>query len=456
MLDSIRRRTTATALGVALLAGPLAAAPPAAAAVSPGSGTVAPAVSSGAVTVAPAAAAVSGSVTVAPAAVPAVPVSPDEQVAAVLAQRLAAARLTGSVSGAVLDTLTDRTVWASGGDVPFLPASTAKIATAVAVLQTYGPEHRFTTRVRLGRSPSQLVLVGSGDPGLTRAQLDALARSAAARMKARGQKRVDVWVDDTLFPAPTAAAGWPRGTTPRDVSPVRALVVGHTRSTDTSLHAGRVFAARLKAHGLPVRAVVRGKGGSTSRSTQLAAVAGPALGSQVAHMLQASDNDHAEALYRLTAIGQRQPATWAGAENAQRAVLRSLGLDLGASRLRDGSGLSRTSRVTAGQLAQLVDLAFTADRPRLAPLLTGALAVSGQTGTLATRYRRYDTAPTSCAVGLVHGKTGSLRDVATLAGWTTGADGRPKAFAFLVNGQRSTLAVRRQLDVLASSVTGCW
>jgi serine-type D-Ala-D-Ala carboxypeptidase/endopeptidase (penicillin-binding protein 4) len=55
----------------------------------------------------------------------------------------------------------------------------------------------------------------------------------------------------------------------------------------------------------------------------------------------------------------------------------------------------------------------------------------------------------------VHAKTGTLGDVAGLAGWTTGADGRLKAFAFVVNGKRADLTLKRKLDALAATVTGC-
>lgn len=56
----------------------------------------------------------------------------------------------------------------------------------------------------------------------------------------------------------------------------------------------------------------------------------------------------------------------------------------------------------------------------------------------------------------LQGKTGSLRDVITLAGVTTARDGREKVWAFLVYGQPAELATRRAVDRLATTVQGCW
>lgn len=109
------------------------------------------------------------------------------------------------------------------------------------------------------------------------------------------------------------------------------------------------------------------------------------------------------------------------------------------------------------QLAQLVANAFEpANSSSLALLRSGGgLPVAGRTGTLKASYGRFTTAASRCAVGKVHAKTGSLGDVVSLAGWTVGADGRVKTFAFVVNGRSSTLALRQNVDMLAATVTGC-
>jgi D-alanyl-D-alanine carboxypeptidase/D-alanyl-D-alanine-endopeptidase (penicillin-binding protein 4) len=57
----------------------------------------------------------------------------------------------------------------------------------------------------------------------------------------------------------------------------------------------------------------------------------------------------------------------------------------------------------------------------------------------------------------VHAKTGTLSDAVALAGWTKGADGRVKAFAFVINGTPTSMtSMRQNIDMLAATVTGCY
>lgn len=89
-------------------------------------------------------------------------------------------------------------------DAPFIPASTTKVATALAVLETLGPDFRFATTlhatgtVRDGALDGALHLRGGGDPTLDGKALRALV----AALGRAGITRVDgsLLVDDTLYP----------------------------------------------------------------------------------------------------------------------------------------------------------------------------------------------------------------------------------------------------------------
>ena len=82
-----------------------------------------------------------------------------------------------------------------------------------------------------------------------------------------------------------------------------------------------------------------------------------------------------------------------------------------------------------------------------------AIPTAGRTGTLENRFT---TTQSKCAVGKVWAKTGTLSDVVSLAGFTKGADGRVKAFAFVVNGKDSTTTLKQNIDMLAATVNGCY
>ena len=51
---------------------------------------------------------------------------------------------------------------------PAMPASTAKLLTAVAALTTLDPSDTLETTVVAGATPGEVVLVGGGDPTLSR------------------------------------------------------------------------------------------------------------------------------------------------------------------------------------------------------------------------------------------------------------------------------------------------
>ncbi|WP_043118791.1 D-alanyl-D-alanine carboxypeptidase, partial [Pseudacidovorax intermedius] len=77
----------------------------------------------------------------------------------------------------------------------------------------------------------------------------------------------------------------------------------------------------------------------------------------------------------------------------------------------NGAGLSREDRLTAAGLARMLQVAW---RSPVMPELIASLPVMGVDGTLRNR-----PATTSA-----HLKTGSLRDVAAIAGYVDGAGGR--------------------------------
>jgi D-alanyl-D-alanine carboxypeptidase/D-alanyl-D-alanine-endopeptidase (penicillin-binding protein 4) len=94
----------------------------------------------------------------------------------------------------------------------------------------------------------------------------------------------------------------------------------------------------------------------------------------------------------------------------------------------NGSGLSRAERITARQLATLLQAAWVSP---LMPDLAASLPVMGLDGTL--RRARGST-------GLAHLKTGSLRDVAGVAGYVHGASGRRYVLVAIANHPNAAAA----------------
>ncbi len=95
----------------------------------------------------------------------------------------------------------------------------------------------------------------------------------------------------------------------------------------------------------------------------------------------------------------------------------------------NGSGLSRHERITAQQLAGLLQAAWASP---LMPELMSSLPVTGVDGTL-RRLR-------GKAVGIAHLKTGSLRDVSAVAGYVLGNSGRRYVLVAIANHPQAAAA----------------
>lgn len=378
-----------------------------------------------------------------------------------LAPRLADPRLGTEVGMSVVDATTGSTLYSTGPGAR-VPASTAKLTTATAALTVLGADHRFRTTAVAGERAGDVVLVGGGDPTLSvsvggsyrgAARLTDLAAQVRKRL---GHAPRRVLVDATLFTGPDRAPGWDADVRVNgDAAPITALMVdgGRTaprydrnRSRAPDLDAGTKFAQLL---GLPASAVVRGRAPHGARL--LGRVSSAPLASLVERMLGTSDNVIAEALGRQVALARREPASFAGAATAIHAVLRGLHLPVGALRMADASGLSRTDRLDPALLTAILRLAASGRRPELSSVYTG-LPVAGYSGTLAERYRH---GAAHRAAGVLHAKTGTLTGVQGLAGLVVDADHRLLAFAVLANGNRDGAAATAAIDTVGSTLAGC-
>jgi D-alanyl-D-alanine carboxypeptidase/D-alanyl-D-alanine-endopeptidase (penicillin-binding protein 4) len=276
-----------------------------------------------------------------------------------------------------------------------------------------------------------------------------------------------VRVDDSLYPVPTAAQGWPADYLPYVVSPVRPLVYNLRHTTDSSADAARYFAAQVQSYlrafttsrkDLLITTVYTGRVPAPANNHEIARFDGNTSGAALAWMLLVSDNDVAERFFRNSAIAAGLTGSWVDARTHEMAVLKGLGVETRGWIIRDGSGVSRSDRLTARGLVTLLRASLSANHRELAPL-KGWLPVGGVSGTLKASNGRYSTAPTKCARGKVFAKTGTLHDTVGLAGFANGSDGRLKVFAVMVNNWNTkipVLKVRQAVDQISATATGCF
>lgn len=385
----------------------------------------------------------------------------NNRIAQVLPGRGTSSILGSDFSLTVWDTETRSYIYRQRAKQSQRGASTMKTLTSVAVLANLGPDHRMPTVVSAGASDEELILVAGGDPLLSSANLRALARRTAAALETEHGEgsvpKISLRADDSLFKGRGITRGWYSHWIPSQVRRVGAFARDDRKVTDATADVGQYFAKKLRAN--DIRATYAGERRAALGASEVAAYAGHRIGKAVSHALLVSDNDTAEMLFRQVAVARDVKASFPGARQAVRDTLTELNIPLTGVEIVDGSGLSMDGRLTAPALSVALKRALSATYPKLAKLPDWLPVAGARTGTLQADYKRFTTWPSKCAAGLVTGKTGTLADAISLAGYAQGADGKTKIYAAIVNHRPtaySRLTTRQAVDRPVSSITGCW
>lgn len=326
---------------------------------------------------------------------------------------------------------------------PVIPASTAKLATALAAWERMGPEATFTTEVRSVPGGEDLWLVGGGDPLLATADFAAIAGPLGTpRLATSLEALADAVLEAGVTSVPGAVLGdesrhdiqryvptWnPSYASTPEIGPQSALTVneGFTPlpnprpSSAPATTAATIFTDLLVARGISV-------GGEPSQgqvppeAEVVATVSSPPLADVLGVVLGNSNNLAAELItkelgFRFGAGGTTEAGIQVIVE-----TLGDLGIPVTNLLLNDGSGLDRGDRVDCRLLQAILD--------RIGPAgpLGQALPVAAESGTLVRRMEG------TGAAGRVRAKTGSLNGVAALSGFAVTAAGQALTFSLVAN-----------------------
>lgn len=363
-----------------------------------------------------------------------------------------------------------RPIFADDADQPLVPASVQKLVTATVALHLVPADFRYRTAVEALGEPAggviegDLFLVGSGDPLLMTDDYEQSFRQPpevstdiegfADAVVAAGVRQVrgSVIGDESRYDNLRSVPVWPARFAGQNVTgPLGALMFNDgyvavepepplpetdedddepapdtTReprrdpAPDPAAHAATVFTGLLEARGVDVQGPPAA-GVTPAGTVEVAGIDSPPFNEVVGQMLLTSDNTTAELLIKElgTQFGSGG-STAAGVEVATR-TLRDLGLLPDGIQVADGSGLADANRLSCGVVQALLD------RVGPASFIAVSLPVAGETGTLA---ERFDGTPVE---GRMRAKTGTLRQVTTLAGFVNPPAGPTVTFAYLVN-----------------------
>jgi len=399
----------------------------------------------------------------------------------------------------VLDRDSGRVLYHHDALAMFAPASNMKVLTVAAALHRLGPDHVVETAFELhdghlvvrGAGDAEMRTGGAGDP-------DRMFTEVVGALKLMGVDAVrSVRLDLDGFGGPIRPADWPANQLGRPYCPptgglvledgcvsvrltpagagVRAIPLGaHAHvPVDGTVRVGKgVWGLRddgdaihlwgkVRRAGLPVEgsATVADPAAAFRRALEIAmrrggvriAADAPANSDPVhvqrtpwratlQRALLDSSNFAAEQTLRILGHETLGDGSLAGGRRALRAALTDMvGEPDDAVRLEDGSGLSRTNRIspallaaTLREIAQGEHAAFFAD----------ALPLAGRTGSLEDRFLG------SALVGQVQAKTGWIAGASSLSGYAPGPDGRVCVFAILMNYDRTASGRNKHLKKL--------
>jgi D-alanyl-D-alanine carboxypeptidase/D-alanyl-D-alanine-endopeptidase (penicillin-binding protein 4) len=425
-----------------------------------------------------------------------------------VARTLAAQRLPSSaVSFAVVDVDSGRIVASLNGTTPRSPASTIKLVTTFATLDSLGPAYQWHTQALLGgrlldgELDRDLILKGGGDPYLTLERWWSFVRM----LRAKGLKTIhgDIVIDHTAFDLPPEDPGAFDGrphrpynaapdalmvnfqsvefsvvpnaarravdivATPAPVNltienrvgfsagPCRAAAARVDFEVPTERWDRVVFTGSLSAE-CAERSITRvlldapsyafgtfvelwrESGGEFNGRLRIAAAAADArpflsfdslsLGEIVRLTNKFSNNLMARHL--LLTLGEERYGAPATLEKGQRAISdwsRERGLALEHMEIDNGSGLARTTRISALEMAAVLRAAY---HSRYAPEFVASLPLAGMDGTLRSRLQ-------GTPAGSVRLKTGHLDGVTGVAGYVTSAAGKTYVLVSYVNDLRA-------------------
>ncbi|MFQ5426398.1 MAG: D-alanyl-D-alanine carboxypeptidase/D-alanyl-D-alanine-endopeptidase, partial [Gaiellales bacterium] len=279
-----------------------------------------------------------------------------------------------------------------------------------------------------------LILKGYGDPDLRRLDLKRLAR----KLRATGLRRVtgSVVGDESHFDGVRTAPGWKPSFYKRWSPPISALVVNRARfagtvSDEPARAAALIFTRLLERQGIDVAGEPRVGSPDVANATRLARDLSRPLAALVDRMNTESDNFIAEMLIKTLGAQAHQTGTTAAGARVVKETLRTLGIPVARVRIRDGSGLSRSDRLTPRALSAML-LAALGDAG-IGEVFVGSLPVGGMTGTLEERLRKRP------ALGRIRAKTGTTSLSSALAGFV---DDR-YAFAVIMNRSPVNATVAR-------------
>lgn len=379
------------------------------------------------------------------------------------------------VGVSVRDGVTGEELFGVAQAEPRVPASTAKLLSALAITRNLDLEATMATRV-VSPAAGRIVLVAGGDtmlnPGASdptavegRAGLADLAGQVATALAGTGTSKVQLALDLSYAAGPRYPAGWNLA----DVGAGFTQGVSMVGLAGQRPHPGKpspevpervvaqAFVKLLAAKGITATLTpeTTWSAAIAPTSSELGRIESATYADVLGIALSDSDNALTENLVRQAMAAKGEPTSAQGAPAAfVTKALTAAGVDTRGMRLVDTSGLASGQQVSVATISHVLELAATGKETGLREAMTH-LPIAGLTGTLATRFGAKGT---RVVAGIPRAKTGTLTGSSGMAGTTIDAGGYPLTYVVIADAvppATGTLAARAALDRIVTALTEC-
>lgn len=340
-------------------------------------------------------------------------------------------------------------------ETPLIPASIMKSVTIATLIDKTGPDMRYSTKVyltapvRKGVVDGNIVVVGSGDPSLNstcepqsadfvREIVDALKKRKVTEIKGR------IVVNGDVFSGPDIPPTWAKGDLPHSYGTgTHGFNFENNASGKRSVsNPTAVFETRLRRALTDAGISLGGESLQEGERTEILDHLSPTVDEIMRSCMMRSDNMMAESLLRTYSVERGGDGSTSDAAEAEARFWKSRKAPMDGVVIVDGSGLSRSNRVT-GEFMAYVLREMSGD-----PVYASFFPLAGQEGTL----RRFlaDT-PLDSYIAM---KTGSMSGIQCYAGYKLDDDYAPThVVVVIINGMNmSRDKVRSALQELLLTV----
>lgn len=339
----------------------------------------------------------------------------------------------------IYDLTDDKPIFMHNEAYMLRPASNEKVITAITALSLLGTDYTYKTSLFIDGEVVNDTLRGNVyikagyDPRFDRDDMAAFIHALTGQgiRAISGDIVFDISMKDTL----QLGWGWCWDDEESNLSPLKYSGSGNFKeamvkmmmSNDMLLYGSFRF-------------------GRISRSAREIVVRSHSIDQVLGRMMKKSDNMYAESMfYQIAAKSGVAYADRSYAVKYINQLVRRVGLDPQNYKFADGSGLSLYNYASAELLVRLLRYAY--QHNDIYDVLKPSLPIAGVDGTLRNRMK------SGSAHNAVFAKTGTVKGVSTLSGYTRAANGHVLCFSIMTQGVRNSTEARNWQDRICQAMT---